>query len=160
MSIFVLPINTSHGTFLARYSENGLTGLNFPTNEKAPHISSAVTATIREWHKLTSDALDRVLNGKAVKDLPPLEMLGTEFQKSVWAIMLAIEPGKTLSYGDVAARLGKPKATRAVGSACGANPIPVLVPCHRVLAANKKLGGFSGGLDWKKTLLRIEGIEF
>ena len=60
----------------------------------------------------------------------------------------------------MARAIGRPKATRAVGQACGANPIPVLIPCHRVLAANRKLGGFSGGLDWKEKLLAIEGAEW
>ena len=74
--------------------------------------------------------------------------------------MRKISPGKTKSYGEIAPAIGKPKAVRAVGGACGANPVPVLVPCHRVLAANKKLGGFSGGLDWKRSLLTREGIKF
>lgn len=72
--------------------------------------------------------------------------------------MLKISVGKTRSYGEIAERINNPKAVRAVGGACGANPIPVLVPCHRILAANKKIGGFSGGLDWKKKLLGREGI--
>ena len=63
--------------------------------------------------------------------------------------MLKLGPGKTKSYGEIAEAIGNPKAVRAVGGACGANPIPVLVPCHRVLAANKKIGGFSSGLDRK-----------
>ena len=67
--------------------------------------------------------------------------------------------GQTKSYAEVANAIGRPKATRAVGQACGANPIPVLIPCHRVLAANHKLGGFSAGLSWKEKLLDIEGIE-
>ena len=74
--------------------------------------------------------------------------------------MLKISIGKTKSYGEIAAAIGNPKAVRAVGGACGANPVPVLVPCHRVLAANKKLGGFSGGLDWKRSLLKREGVKF
>jgi len=73
--------------------------------------------------------------------------------------MLKISPGRAKSYGEIAAAIGKPKAVRAVGGACGANPIPVLVPCHRVLAANQKLGGFSGGLEWKRKLLAREGVE-
>ena len=72
--------------------------------------------------------------------------------------MLFRSTGKTKSYGEIAQAIGKPKAVRAVGSACGANPIPVLVPCHRVLAANHKLGGFSGGLTRKRSLLAREGI--
>jgi O-6-methylguanine DNA methyltransferase len=64
-----------------------------------------------------------------------------------------------LSYAEVAEAIGKPKAVRAVGGACGANPIPLFVPCHRVLAANHRLGGFSGGLEWKRTLLAREKGE-
>lgn len=72
--------------------------------------------------------------------------------------MLGIPRGETKSYGEIAMELHRPLASRAVGGACGANPIPVLVPCHRVLAANGRLGGFSGGLEWKRRLLAIEGI--
>jgi len=74
--------------------------------------------------------------------------------------MLDIPPGQTRSYGEIARAIGNPKAVRAVGGACGANPIPVLVPCHRVLAAHRKIGGFSSGLDWKRQLLAIEGAKF
>jgi O-6-methylguanine DNA methyltransferase len=84
----------------------------------------------------------------------------TEFQQAVWRQMLKLRPGQTMSYGEIAAAIGKPRALRAVGGACGANPIPVLVPCHRVLAARGRLGGFSGGLEWKRRLLAREGIEF
>ena len=73
--------------------------------------------------------------------------------------MLKLGPGETKSYGEIAEAIGKPKAVRAVGGACGANPIPVLVPCHRVLAANRKIGGFSGGLEWKRRLLEREGVK-
>ncbi len=72
--------------------------------------------------------------------------------------MKKIKPGNTRSYGEIARSIGKPKAVRAVGGACGANPIPVFIPCYRVLAANRKIGGFSGGLEWKKTLLTREGV--
>ena len=88
-----------------------------------------------------------------------MAMDGTEFQKSVWRQLQKIASGKTKSYGEIAEAIGKPKAVRAVGGACGANPIPVLVPCHRVLAANKKIGGFSGALEWKRNLLNREGVS-
>jgi O-6-methylguanine DNA methyltransferase len=84
---------------------------------------------------------------------------GTTFQRKVWNTLRKIARGRTKSYGKIARAIGKPKAVRAVGGACGANPIPVLVPCHRVLAANKKLGGFSGGLKWKRELLAREGVS-
>ena len=116
---------------------------------------------LRSWQVVTAKALKQTLAGENPKALPPLDLSsGTEFQKKVWSALRKISAGKTQSYSEVAAAIGKAKAARAVGSACGKNPIPVLIPCHRVLAANKKLGGFSGGLDWKRTLLAREGIRF
>jgi O-6-methylguanine DNA methyltransferase len=106
-------------------------------------------------------ALKNALAGCAAKNLPPLDLsAGTEFQQKVWNALRKISAGKTKSYGEIAEAVGKPKAVRAVGGACGANPIPIFVPCHRVLAANNKLGGFSGGLSWKRTLLAREGASF
>jgi O-6-methylguanine DNA methyltransferase len=100
------------------------------------------------------------LAGRKPKNLPPLDLAGTEFQRRVWYALRKISAGQAKSYGEIAQTIGKPKAVRAVGGACGANPVPIFVPCHRVLAANKKLGGFSGGLDWKRSLLAREGIYF
>jgi O-6-methylguanine DNA methyltransferase len=100
-----------------------------------------------------------ILTGRAVKTLPPPDLSGgTPFQQNVWRALQKIPRGKTRSYGEIARQIGKPKAVRAVGGACGANPIPIFIPCHRVLAANKKLGGYSGGLNWKRKLLAREGI--
>ena len=87
-----------------------------------------------------------------------LHMRGTAFQQSVWKALTKIPVGKTVTYAELAQRVGKPKASRAVGSACGKNPIPLIVPCHRVLASNGGLGGFSSGLPVKKDLLKAEGI--
>jgi O-6-methylguanine DNA methyltransferase len=158
-----LPVSTSDGKFVARYSEKGLAELDFPNAKAfvAPKRSEGgpIPAKIKTWHRLTEAALKKALAGKKSK-MPPLDWNGkTEFQKSVWRQMLKISPGKTKSYGEVSIAIGKPKAVRAVGGACGANPIPVLVPCHRILAANKKLGGFSGGLDWKRKLLTREKVK-
>jgi O-6-methylguanine DNA methyltransferase len=115
---------------------------------------------IRRWHRTTTAALKAVLAGRAAKTLPPLDWSGkTEFQKSVWRALRKIRRGQTKSYGEIARAIGKPKAVRAVGGACGANPIPVLVPCHRVLAANGKIGGLSGGLNRKRELLVREGVK-
>jgi methylated-DNA-[protein]-cysteine S-methyltransferase len=84
---------------------------------------------------------------------------GTPFQQSVWAALRTIPAGKTLSYSGLAARIGKPAAVRAVGHANGANPISVVVPCHRVIGANGALTGYGGGIERKRWLLRHEGIE-
>ena len=85
---------------------------------------------------------------------------GTEFQRKVWAALTTIPVGETWSYAQLAAAIGKPKAVRAVGLANGANPIPIVVPCHRVIGANGSLTGFGGGLDRKRWLLRHEGATF
>ena len=164
-----LPVTTRAGLFLAHYSETGLAGLDFPNSDGlvAPArrtsgravMSKQIPLPILRWHRLTTEALKNVLVGRPPKNLPPLDWTGnTEFQKSVWRAMLRLGPGKTRSYGEIAKAIGKPKAVRAVGGACGANPIPVLVPCHRVLAAGNKIGGFGGGLDWKRKLLAAEGV--
>lgn len=84
---------------------------------------------------------------------------GTEFQMAVWRELKKIPRGQTRTYGQIAAAVGRPKAARAVGSACGKNPIPVFIPCHRAVASNG-LGGFSGGLPWKKLLLELENARF
>ena len=82
---------------------------------------------------------------------------GTPFQQCVWRVLQMIPYGQTRSYAWVAQKIGKPKAARAVGAACGANPLPVIIPCHRVIASDGTLGGYSGGLHWKKRLLKLEG---
>jgi O-6-methylguanine DNA methyltransferase len=158
-----LSVPTRDGQFVARYSGKGLAELDFPSREAlvAPKRSEGgrVPTTVRRWHRATAAALKAVLAGRAVKTLPPLDWSGrTEFQKSVWRALRKIRHGQTKSYGEIAQAIGKPKAVRAVGGACGANPIPVLVPCHRVLAANGKIGGFSGGLNRKRELLAREGV--
>jgi O-6-methylguanine DNA methyltransferase len=155
-----LPIKTVAGDFLAHYSDEGLTGLNFPNSDrKAAQEAERIPPEIRAWHCATELALKSILAGKEPGAFPPLAPAGTVFQKSVWRALRHIALGKTKSYGEIAAVIGRPLAVRAVGGACGANPIPVLVPCHRVLAANKKIGGFSGGLDWKRRLLEVEGVQ-
>jgi methylated-DNA-[protein]-cysteine S-methyltransferase len=86
----------------------------------------------------------------------PLAPRGTEFQRRVWRELTAIPYGKTISYGELARRIGKPSASRAVGLANGANPLPVIVPCHRVIGADGSLTGFGGGLPIKRKLLALE----
>ena len=157
-----LSIKTSNGDFLARYSKNGLAGLTFPSSKRRGKPASPkalLSPQIRRWHRTTTAALKRALAGRAPRVLPPLDFSsGTAFQQRVWNALRKISRGQTQSYGEIARAIGNPKAVRAVGGACGANPIPVIVPCHRVLAANRKLGGFSGGLNWKRTLLAREGV--
>ena len=86
----------------------------------------------------------------------PRDVQGTRFQEKVWEQLSKIPYGKTYSYSEIAKRIGNPKATRAVGTANGRNPISIMVPCHRVIAADGSLGGFGGGLANKITLLKLE----
>ena len=88
----------------------------------------------------------------------PLAAKGTAFQRLVWAEVLKIPYGTTATYGDIAARIGKSGAAMAVGQANSRNPIPILIPCHRVIGANGKLVGYTGGMHIKKTLLAVEGV--
>jgi O-6-methylguanine DNA methyltransferase len=87
----------------------------------------------------------------------PLDVRGTTFQKMVWSQVVRIPYGATATYGDIAQLVGKPKASRAVGGAMGANPLPIVIPCHRVIGAGGALTGFGSGLGVKETLLRLEG---
>ena len=86
----------------------------------------------------------------------PLAMAGTEFQRTVWAELRRIPFGETISYGELAARIGKPSASRAVGAANGCNLTPIVVPCHRVIGSNGRLTGYGGGLPTKQALLDLE----
>ena len=90
----------------------------------------------------------------------PLEPRGTEFQRAVWNELLKIPFGETKTYGEIAAAMGKPKASRAVGMGCNRNPIAIIIPCHRVVGKNGSLTGFAGGLDVKGKLLEHEGMKF
>ena len=86
----------------------------------------------------------------------PLHANGTEFQRTVWTALLSIPHGETVSYADLAAKIGKPAACRAVGNANNRNPLPILIPCHRVIGKNGSLTGYAGGLAVKEFLLRLE----
>jgi len=107
------------------------------------------------------EAFERYFDGEidALAQLP-IVPLGSDFQMRVWRELRRIPPGKTLSYAQLARRVGNPKASRAVGSANGRNPLCIVVPCHRVISADGSLGGFSAGLDAKRWLLRHEGATF
>jgi methylated-DNA-[protein]-cysteine S-methyltransferase len=128
----------------------------------------AITIDSKPAQKIGSDAvidkaksqLTEYFAGKRKTFDLPTNLRGTEFQKSVWKIIDGIKFGEALTYADIAARIGKPKAARAVGGAVGANPVPLVIPCHRVLGASGKITGYSGGegLPTKRQLLKLEQI--
>ena len=109
--------------------------------------------------KPTLDTVQARIAGRALDSALPLDLRGTDFQREVWNQLLAIPPGSTRSYLDVAQAIKRPKATRAVAQACGANPVAVVVPCHRVVMNDGSIGGYSGLPGVKKALLAAEGVE-
>jgi len=114
-----------------------------------------------ESHPLTSavDGLHRYFSGDSAILDHPLELQGTQFQREVWSALRQIPLGQVATYGEIAARIGRPGAARAVGQACGSNPVVLFVPCHRVVTADGKLGGFGSGPDLKEALLLHEGVS-
>ena len=151
-------IETELGKFRVQYTKQGLVRLQFPQIKGDP--ASNTIKPSKHWINQTKSALNAILNGKIPRTFPPLDISsGTDFQRAVWALLQSIPTGQVEAYGELAYRLNNPKAARAVGGACGANPIPVLIPCHRVVGANGSLTGFSAGINWKIRLLRIESVE-
>jgi methylated-DNA-[protein]-cysteine S-methyltransferase len=112
--------------------------------------------------ELAAKQLDLYLKGSLARFSLPLKVSGTPFQVAVWRTIAKVPFGKTISYGQIAEAIGKPKAARAVGAAVGANPTPLLVGCHRVLGSSGSLTGYSGGqgVKTKVLLLKHEGIEY
>jgi methylated-DNA-[protein]-cysteine S-methyltransferase len=109
------------------------------------------------WSDAAQRALERYLAARAPLDAVPLDVeAGTEFQRRVWDAARRVPLGSVASYGDLARALGAPGSSRAVGNALGANPVPLFIPCHRVIQSDRSLGGFSGGLAWKRFLLEHE----
>jgi len=104
------------------------------------------------------DCLNRYFAGELENLNHPLDLQGSQFQMQVWSALRRIPAGKVTTYGDIAARIGRPRGARAVGQACGSNPVVLFVPCHRVVAANGGLGGFGSGIRLKKALLDHEGV--
>ena len=152
------------GELVLAATDAGITGVYFPTSRHGPaplerqdwveddgrSPASALLAQARRQ-------LEEYFAGSRTTFDLPLSPAGTPFQRRVWDALRAIPYGTTLSYSELARRLGDLRATRAVGAANGRNSIPIIVPCHRVVGANGALTGFGGGLDCKRWLLEHEG---
>jgi methylated-DNA-[protein]-cysteine S-methyltransferase len=140
-------------------SDKGLAAILWDNDRPLPiHLADLVENPVHATLLYAEKELNQYFSGKRKVFSVGLDMRGTHFQKQVWEALLAIPFGETRSYGQIANQLGNPKATRAVGAANGQNPIPIIVPCHRVIGANGKLTGFGGGLEIKDQLLALEGI--
>jgi methylated-DNA-[protein]-cysteine S-methyltransferase len=107
--------------------------------------------------KEAADQIKRYFEGGLKHFSLPLDPAGTPFMKEVWGCLCEIPYGRTLTYKQVAEEIGRPKSARAVGAACSKNPIPIIIPCHRVIGKSGNLTGYAGGLDIKEKLLRLEG---
>lgn len=110
-------------------------------------------------NKKVETQLKKYFAGKLKSFNTTLFIFGTDFQKRVWKELLKIPYGKTCTYGEIAKKIGKPKASRAVGAACNRNPIGIIIPCHRVLGTKGALTGYAGGINLKKKLLSLEGTK-
>lgn len=117
----------------------------------APQASDITQEAVRQ--------LDEYFTGQRKSFDMPLLFVGSDFQKSVWQMLLEIPYGQTISYGEMARRIGMPKAVRAVANANGANAISIFAPCHRVIGSDHSLTGYGGGLEAKKFLLELEGAR-
>jgi methylated-DNA-[protein]-cysteine S-methyltransferase len=145
------------GDLLLTSDGEALTGLHMCERRGKP-TSAPATGSRRDDSAFRSirEQLAAYFRGELLEFEIPLRMFGTPFQRQVWAGLQAIPYGLTVSYAELAQKIGRPGASRAVGSANGRNPIAIIVPCHRVIAADGTLGGYGGGLDRKEWLLELE----
>jgi methylated-DNA-[protein]-cysteine S-methyltransferase len=154
-------MNSPVGPLLIGMTETALAVLSFDRDLPARLGGRAVT-----WQESTEATevvrlqLQEYFAGRRRKFSVPLDLRGTDFQKQCWRELLRIPYGETRSYAEIAQAVGRPNAYRAVGQSNHRNPVAIIVPCHRVLAAGTALGGYGGGLATKAFLLRLEGAQF
>lgn len=139
-------------------SNRGLISIDVKKSSISRQVTAA-DARAKAILQTTRKQLAEYFAGKRTTFDVPLDLMGTEFQLKAWKALCRIPYGTTISYGQQAKNISKPKAFRAVGSANGKNPIPIIVPCHRVLAGDGSLGGYALGLKMKTQLLNIEGVS-
>jgi O-6-methylguanine DNA methyltransferase len=162
--VVVERVETPVGALHAALSPSGLGRLSLPGEPPETCVEWA-----RRWYPRArlvhhADLLDRLreqlgeyFEGRRRDFALPLDLRGTAFQARVWQALCAIPWGRTSTYADVAHAIGRPRAVRAVGVANGANPVPIVVPCHRVVGSDGRLTGYGGGLALKRRLLTLEG---
>ncbi len=164
-----ITVDSPIGVLLIESNGSAITHIALPDKDMQVRSESATSATAptsRNDDKAAGQVLDRAaaqleeyFAGKRTEFDLPLELEGTPFQKDVWLALAEIPYGKTVSYAELANMVGRPSAFRAVGQANGANPIPIVLPCHRVIASGGGIGGYGGGLDMKRQLLALEGVD-
>ena len=155
MSLFYDTLDTPLGILTLEASECGLRSIRFP-NRPQPITGKMTSNSVI---KLAKRELNAYFASELTRFSVPLDWHGTAFQESVWQALTAIPFGETVSYTDIARAIGKPRSARPTGGAVGRNPIPIIVPCHRVIGSDHTLTGFTGGLNIKVTLLELEGRQ-
>jgi len=151
--------DTSIGPLLIAGDEQAVHAIRFPKNGQAEDAPSGWTRSSRGAVAEAGRQLREYFEGRRQEFDLPLAPEGTTFQRAVWRCLQEIPYGETISYGELARRVGNPAASRAVGAANGRNPIPIVIPCHRVIGASGKLTGFGGGLPIKEALLALEARQ-
>lgn len=154
-AVFESPL----GQMLLARTERGLAGVWFEGQKDHPGTLNAPDSPDDPLLHAAAVQLSDYFKGRTTQFDLPLDLHGTAFQRGVWQALLGIATGKTCCYGDIARQIGSPKGVRAVGLAVGKNPVSVIVPCHRVLGTDGSLTGYAGGVDRKKALLALEGVE-
>lgn len=153
----IFSYNTSIGRIHILDNGKEITNLFLSNNSPNYHLYSKRETDLI---KKTSLQLEEYLNGNRREFTIPINPEGTDFQKRVWKSLMNIQYGELKTYKDISTIIDNPKASRAVGNAIGKNPILIIIPCHRVINSNGKLGGFSAGIQIKKELLDLEDISF
>jgi methylated-DNA-[protein]-cysteine S-methyltransferase len=141
------------GVLQVKANDQGLTAINYYDDNPSESIGRPQQRVLTK----TIAQLNEYFDGKRKSFDIPLVLKGTDFQQKVWRQLQEIPYGQTITYSELAARLGDPQKARAVAGANGLNPIPIIVPCHRVIGADNKLTGYSGGIEKKQFLLQLEG---
>lgn len=161
MDIKYYDFNTPFGKMFLFFSSKGIVSISLP-NEKEEDVFNYINKKYGSTEKVESNQYEfheqiiQYFKGNLKYFSLNLDLQGTEFQKKVWAELLNIPYGETRTYKDIAQYIGSPKGYRAVGRALNTNPIPIIVPCHRVIGSNGQLVGFAGGLGLKEKLLELE----
>ncbi len=148
-----LSLDTPIGVLVLVGDDAALTHVRLPGTTGLPGTRTRVSAPLRA----AAAQLEEYFSGARTSFALPLAPRGTPFQLAVWNALTKIPYGETITYGELARRVGRPAAPRAVGQANGANPLPIVYPCHRVVAAGGRLGGYGGGTETKRRLLALEG---
>lgn len=163
----ILAVHTSWGVIYVALCDGKVAACDLPVMQELASAKSFSIGKIDTKRVAKSDAkaaeaaaafIIATLKGHATKCPPLLFPEGTPMQVAVWRFLHALKRGQVVTYGELARNIGHPRAARAIGQACGANPLPLFIPCHRVLAASGGIGGFSGGLAWKEMLLDVEAL--